>query len=67
MNVSSRSTKASAVFNNTISAFNNESKRKAVLANALSDLESFEAKYKTFEELSGVMQSIGEFKETMKE
>lgn len=67
VNVSPRSTKASAVFNNTISAFNNETKRKAVLANALSDLESFEAKYKTFEELSGVMQSIGEFKETMRE
>lgn len=66
VNVMPKSTRGFATFNNTISALNDKVKRDAVLANAMSDLESFMEKYQTLDELSGVINSIKEFKETQK-
>lgn len=65
INVSARSTKGSAVFNNIQSAMADENKSRQVLLNALSDLKVFENKYSTLEEVRGVINAIHEFEESV--
>ena len=62
VNVVPKTVKGSAVFNNTISALQDKTKREQVLRNALSELETFKNKYESFEELSDVIAAIDNLK-----
>lgn len=62
VNVVPKTVRGSAVFNNTISALRDKTKREQVLRNALSELETFKNKYESFEELSDVIAAIDDFK-----
>lgn len=66
VNVTPRSTRGSAVFNNIQDAMSDENKSKQVLMNALADLKAFEGKYSTYKELYEVINAIHDFEEVMK-
>lgn len=58
VNVSSKSVKGYAVFNNIQDAMMDDAKRSQVLANALAELKAFEAKYKEYVELCDLFKEI---------
>jgi hypothetical protein len=66
VNVTPRSTRGSAVFNNIQDAMSDENKSKQVLMNALADLKAFEEKYSTYKELYEVINAIHDFESVMK-
>lgn len=66
VNVTPRSTRGSAVFNNIQDAMSDENKSKQVLMNALADLKAFEEKYSTYKELYEVINAIHDFETVMK-